>query len=263
MPDEHASVRCRIDDFAAVHTIDDVVDALSHIVRDARSRGDRLGLFAALYRRTTLHVRTALRAGEFHDAAWVERLDVVFARRYLDAYGAFERGQPTSHAWRVAFERSREPGHLLVHHLLLGMAAHILLDLGVATAETARDDLARRRADFMTINAVLVRMLDDVQADVNRISPALAWLDRAGGTLDERLAGAVVRRWRTTAWRRAIALNGTLDAARHARVRRFDRATVRVSERLCPARTGAGAPWLEWVRRQEAEDVVALIDAIV
>lgn len=246
-----------------MHTIDDVVDALSRIVRDARDRGDRLGLFAALYRRTTLQVRAALRAGEFHDAAWVERLDVVFAHRYLDAYVAFGHGRPTSHAWRLAFERSRQPGYLVLHHLLLGMAAHILLDLGVATAETAPGDLARRRADFMAINGVLVRMLDDVQADVNRISPALAWLDRTGGTFDERLAGAVVRRWRTTAWRRATALDRAALAARGAHLRRFDRATVRVSERLCPPQTSAVAPWLDWVGRHEDEDVVALIDAVV
>ncbi len=245
-----------------MNTIDDVVDALSHIVREARETGDRLGLFAALYRRTTLQVRAALRAGEFHDAAWVERLDVAFARRYLDAYAAFELGRPTSHAWRVAFERSREPGHLVLHHLLLGMAAHILLDLGVATAETAHDDLRRRRADFLTINGVLVRMLDDVQADVNRVSPALAWLDRAGGPLDERLAGAAVRRWRSTAWRRATALCNTEPAARGASVRRFDRATVRVSERLCPPGVSAGTAWLDWVRRREGDDVVALIDAV-
>ncbi len=245
-----------------MHTIDDVVDALSHIVGVARGDGERLGLFAALYRRTTLEVRAALRAGEFHDAPWVERLDVVFARRYLDAYVAFAQGRATSAAWQVAFDRAREPGHLVMHHLLLGMAAHILLDLGVATSETAPHDLDRRRSDFMAINGVLVRMLDDVQADVNRVSPALAWLDRTGGSFDERLAGAAVRRWRTTAWRRATALSGAPQAARGAHVRRFDLATVRVSRRLCPPPTSHGAGWAAWIGRHEDDDVVTLIDAI-
>ena len=40
--------------------------ALGAIVAEARERGERFGLFAALYRRTTQEVRRALRDGAFH-----------------------------------------------------------------------------------------------------------------------------------------------------------------------------------------------------
>ena len=249
-----------------MHTIDDVVDALTWIVDDARERGDRLGLFAALYRRTTLRVRDAHRAGTFDDPAWVERLDVDFAVRYLEAYVAHRRGAPTTVAWSHAFARAAEPGHLVLQHLLMGMAAHILLDLGVATVRAEPVALARRRADFRRIDAVLAHMLDDVQADLNRVSPAMAWLDRAGGRWDEALAEAALVRWRATAWRRATALARTAPDARAQRILRIDRSTTAVARRLCP-RPGraAVAVWSRasaWARAHEEDDVADVIDAI-
>lgn len=253
-------------DPSAVHDIDDVVDALSAIVDQARAEGERFGLFAALYRRTTEEVRRALRADAFRDPVWVERLDVVFARRYLEAYAGFRTGRPTTAAWRHAFERASEPGHLVLQHLLLGMAAHILLDLGLATHAAEPGPLTRRRADFVAINGVLAAMLDAVQEDVNAVSPVMGWLDRAGGTWDERLAIATMRGWRTTAWRRAGSLARAPAGTRPMLAERMDRATERVARRLCPAAGSAagaaGGRLFGWVRRRETEDVPALIAAI-
>ena len=256
----------RIDHLTDVHTIDDVVDALTWIVDDARERGDRLGLFAALYRRTTLRVRDAHHAGRFEDPDWVEHLDVVFAVRYLEAYVAHRRGEGTTSAWRHAFARAAEPGHLVLQHLLLGMAAHILLDLGVATAGAEPGALERRRADFRRIDAVLAHMLDDVQEDLNRVSPAMAFLDRAGGRWDEALAQAALVRWRATAWRRATGLARATVDERPARIVRIDRATATVARRLCPPPDRLhGAVWTRatrWARAREEADVALVIDAI-
>lgn len=250
----------------AVRDIDDVIDALGAIVDGARERGERYGLFAALYRRTTEEVRRALRAGAFQDPAWVERLDVVFAHRYLQAFDDFHAGRPTTTAWAHAFERGREPGHLVLQHLLLGMAAHILLDLGVATHDTCDGPLAPRLADFVAINRVLAAMLDAVQEDLNAASPAMAWVDRAGGRWDERAAIASLRRWRATAWRRAVRLAAVPAEERAGRIVGIDRATLRVAQRLCPpAGSLAGAAagrLLGWVGRREPDDVPALIDAV-
>ncbi len=253
-------------DPAAVRDIDDVIDALGEIVDAARGRGERHGLFAALYRRTTVEVRRALRADAFHDPAWVERLDVVFAHRYLQAFADFHAGRPTTAAWAHAFERDREPGHLVLQHLLLGMAAHILLDLGIATHDTCGGPLSPRQADFVAINRVLGEMLDAVQEDLNAVSPALAWADRAGGRWDERVATATLRRWRATAWRRAVRLAAIPAGERAPRIDRIDRATLRVARGLCaPADSLAGAATsrlLGWVGRAEQDDVPALIDAV-
>jgi hypothetical protein len=239
-----------------------VVDALTWIVDDASDRHDRLGLFAALYRRTTLRVRGALHAGAFAAPDWVETLDVAFAQRYLEAYVAHRSGRPTTAAWAHAFARAAEPGHLVLQHLLLGMAAHILLDLGVATHGVAPQDLAKRRADFKRIDQVLAAMLDDVQDDLNRVVPGMAWLDRAGGRWDEALARAALVRWRATAWRRALALERTPEALRPERVARIDRATTRTARQLCPPPGGLAFLGRDrWVR-DDPDRVPAAIDAL-
>ena len=146
------------------------------------------------------------------------------------------------------------------------MAAHILLDLGVATHDTCDGPLAPRQADFVAINRVLGEMLDAVQDDLNAVSPALAWADRAGGSWDERVVTAILRRWRSTAWRRAVRLGAIPSEAHANRIDRIDQATLRVARGLCAPGDGlAGAAagrLLGWVARGELDDVPALIDAV-
>ncbi|MEU6008610.1 DUF5995 family protein [Streptomyces sp. NPDC047453] len=57
--------------------IDDVVDRLAGIVREATRAGDRLGYFASLYRQVTVEVRTAIHGGLFDDGARMDRFDTL------------------------------------------------------------------------------------------------------------------------------------------------------------------------------------------
>ena len=68
-----------------LQTIDDVVAALDAIIQRAWDEQSRLGYFAALYRRVTRAVRDGIAKGQFSDGPLMEKLDVVFASRYLDA----------------------------------------------------------------------------------------------------------------------------------------------------------------------------------
>src|SRR5690606_41399624 len=59
---------------------------------------------------------------------------------------------------------------LVLQHLLLGMNAHINLDLGIAAAETAPGTaLPALKRDFDEITTLLGEMLDDVQDRIGRI----------------------------------------------------------------------------------------------
>lgn len=49
--------------------------------------------------------------GEFDDGARMERLDVAFADRYLDANAAAQDGLPTTTAWRTAFDAAGRNPH--------------------------------------------------------------------------------------------------------------------------------------------------------
>lgn len=277
-------------------TIDEVVDALSDVVDAARRRGDRRGLFAALYRRTTVAVRDAVRDGRFDDPGRMERLDVVFAHRYFAALADVRAGREPSPPWRYAFARAREEEHVVLQHLLLGVNAHIALDLAIAACDICdgRDtgdasnvgddgnagddgragdagnvgdagDLASLERDFFEINRILAEIVDEVQDGLNAVSPALALLDRLGGRADERLAAAFLARARSSAWRKALAFAPLTPAERRARIARWERQVERVARRICPA-PGRGWPGtatlLGIVRRAETDDVAALLDAI-
>lgn len=248
--------------FVPAASIDEVIDRLAAIVAEARERGDRHGWFAALYRRTTVRVRDGIRGGRFEDGARMERLDVVFANRYLEAYARHRAGLEPTAAWRYAFARADEAEHLALQHLTLGMNAHINLDLGIAAcAACPGDALAGLERDFFEIDRILAEMVDRVQHDLNRVSPLLGWVDRLGGRGDEALARGFVRRSRAAAWRRAQRLAPLAGDARRGELATIDRATARLARRLCP-HPERQPRWLRAVRARETDDVDAVYAAL-
>lgn len=183
-------------------SIDEVIEQLDEIVDLARRQMSRLGYFAALYRNVTSEVKEGILAGKFEDAARMERLDVAFASRYLDALERYNRGEHISRCWRTSFSAAREWHPIVLQHLLLGVNAHINLDLGVAAAQTSPGtQLAGLRRDFDSINDVLWAMLDDVQDKLRQVSPLMGWLDLAGGSGDEEIMNFSIKRARDAAWR--------------------------------------------------------------
>ncbi|MEZ4716606.1 MAG: DUF5995 family protein [Caldilineaceae bacterium] len=98
----------------------------------------RLGCFAALYRQVTVAVKHGIETGFFADPARMERLDVIFARRYLDALAQWRAQAEPSGCWAFAFARAASRRPTVLQHLLLGMKRHINLDLGIAAAQTRR-----------------------------------------------------------------------------------------------------------------------------
>jgi Family of unknown function (DUF5995) len=65
------------------NNIEEVITALGRIIDEAKGAQSRLGYFPALYRLVTIDVKKGIAAGRFQDGARMERLDVVFANRYL------------------------------------------------------------------------------------------------------------------------------------------------------------------------------------
>src|SRR5687767_8426891 len=116
--------------------IDQVILRLEAIMEDCIRRKSKAGYFAALYHKVTCAVRDGIVNGDFEDGPRMERLDVLFAGRYLDAWQAWKEKKPVSASWQVAFERLHHKPTLVLQHLLLGINAHINLDLGIATVET-------------------------------------------------------------------------------------------------------------------------------
>ncbi|APR86631.1 Hypothetical protein A7982_11980 [Minicystis rosea] len=196
-------------------TIDGVVERLEEIIRRSVADHDRRGYFAALYNRVTLRVREGVRRGEFEDNARMERLDVIFANRYLAAYDGYARGERPTKPWQRAFEAAGRDGLFVIQHLLLGMTAHIMLDLGIAASEVAREGgLAALRRDYLHINDLLAAEVDTVEdqlvAIAGRWQPGLGAMldlvDRMAHRADESAASFLIDASRDRAWDFAVSL---------------------------------------------------------
>ena len=159
--------------------IDEVIATLTAILDDARVKASRLGYFTGLYRRVTQSVKDGIAAGRFQNGPLIAQLDVVFANRYLDAVARFQSGQKPTRSWAVAFKTASDPFPLIVQQLLVGINAHINLDLGIATAAVAPGDrLPGIKAEFDQINAVLASLVAIVQKEIAEVSPAIGLLNQ-------------------------------------------------------------------------------------
>ncbi|MDP9080889.1 MAG: DUF5995 family protein [Bacteroidota bacterium] len=160
----------------AATTIDDVLEQLADIIADSIKTNDRMGYFAALYYKVTASVKAGIAKGQFVDGAQMEKFDVIFASRYLDALSAWKNKQPLSASWQVAFEATKSSSALILQQLLLGMNAHINLDLGIAAAEVSGGQLAGVQKDFDAINTIISALTYQVVNDIDRMSPLLSLL---------------------------------------------------------------------------------------
>ncbi|MER5348225.1 DUF5995 family protein [Streptomyces mirabilis] len=243
----------------AAENIDDVVDRLAGIVREAGRAGDRVGYFAALYRQVTVEVRTAIHGGLFEDGARMDRFDTFFGNRYFDAYDAWRRDRSGPRCWREAFELLDDADTVIVQHLILGVNAHINLDLAIAAARTSPGKAIHAlRHDFLLINDILGRVVLAVQDSVGALSPLLSLLDQVGARTDERILDFSVRQSREEAWYNAVLLAGQNNEEREATIERLD-IRAAVLARLI-ARPGVLVrPALQLIRSTESDDVPAVI----
>jgi hypothetical protein len=160
-----------------------------------------------LYRKVTAKVKEGIDAGFFDDGARMERLDVAFASRYLSALGRFEHGDRPTRCWELACRASGKSRPIILQQLLLGINAHINLDLGIAAAETAAGGaLPDLRRDFDRINEILASLIGQVQHEIDAVSPWIGLLDWIGGRHDEEMLRFSIEVARTEAWRFATEL---------------------------------------------------------
>ncbi|MEI5522791.1 DUF5995 family protein [Streptomyces brasiliscabiei] len=243
----------------AAENIDDVVDGLARVVREAVRDGDRIGYFAALYRQVTVEVRTAIHQGLFDDGARMDRFDTHFGNRYFEAYDAWRRDRSGPRCWREAFGLLDDADTVIVQHLVLGVNAHINLDLAVAAARTSPgEDIRALRRDFLLINDILARVSLTVQDSVGAVSPLLSLLDRVGARTDERLLDFSIRQSRAEAWHNAVLLAGQTEEEREATIERLDVRSA-VLARLIARPSGLVRPALQLIRSTESDDVPAVI----
>lgn len=194
----------------SVSTIDDVIQALDQIISEAEQNNDPAGYFAALYRKVTINVKEGIASGYFDDGPRMEQLDVAFARRYVDAYFSFVSQKPVTLSWQKTFDLFQKKRPIVMQHLLMGMNAHINLDLGIAAAEISNEEnLASLQADFNRINEILSALVHEVEDNLSSIWPALKFILKHSGEIDDYLVDFSMKLARDGAWKFANELAQT------------------------------------------------------
>ena len=242
--------------------IDQVVSRLDEIIEWSASSQSRLGYFPALYRKVTLQVQKGISEGDFHDGDRMERLDVIFANRYLKAFDQYLSGSNPTGAWDFAFRVSGQWWPIVLQHLLLGMNAHINLDLGIAAARTVEaDSLPGLQGDFNKINEVLASLVGGVQKELEEIWTPYRLLNRFLGRVDSAIINFSMEKARDAAWSVALKLGPQDQADQEREIERLDAKVVHLARLVRhPGITGTAAT--RFIRLGERETILNTIEIL-
>jgi hypothetical protein len=199
--------------------------------------GNRVAAFNSLYFTITDRVATSLRGEDVRDPAFLELLDVEFAKRYFEAlrlWGADDESTPD--AWEVLFRRAQDPSVSKLTASMLGVNAHINHDLALALVATwerlgppAGDVI---HPDYLLINKIFFEEIPTLRRRYS--TPWQLRIDGLVGDLDDWSQRVLVAATRAHAWEQAQRLwllrDRADDLARAELV--MDRASAYVGEML-------------------------------
>jgi hypothetical protein len=160
---------------AAPENIDEVI-AIMKRIDDLLGNDDGLKWFNRMYLMVTEQVDLCPPAGGWKDAAWLLKLDVVFAGFYFRAVAGFLAGDATVPSSWTAMLRARRLRADRIQFALAGMNAHINHDLALALLATDAQvgsisiTGGPQYVDYETVNellnTVMPRALTMLAADV-------------------------------------------------------------------------------------------------
>lgn len=212
-----------------ITTVEEVINILEEIVRESKQNSSPRGYFAVLYLKVTKAVKIGIERKKFADNKRMEDLDVIFAKRYIEAYYYSKENKAISEAWTLAFNMDTKYWPIVLQHLLIGMNAHINLDLGIAAAEVMKGkDINDLHGDFNKINTVLASLVSDVENDLSTIWPTLSKILKYTKKVDNLLVNFSMTLARDGAWKFAKELSNTQDISWHTAIKNRD---VKVSKK--------------------------------
>ncbi|MGH9801814.1 MAG: DUF5995 family protein [Blastocatellia bacterium] len=245
------------------NTIDEVIARLTEIIDDSRRRPSRLGYFAALYRKVTINVREGIANHAFQDGERMARLDVNFANRYLAAYDQHRQGKQPTVAWQVSFEAAEQWRPLILQHLLVGINAHINLDLGIAAQQTCPgDQLPPLQSDFEMINTILASLVQPVQDEIGEVSPWIRFLEKIDPSADDAVINFSMRVARDSAWKFALRLNALDAKERDGAIQRRDHEIAELGRLVVHPPGIIFKAGLMAIRLRESSDIPRVIDVL-
>ncbi len=194
-------------------TIDEVIEQLQQIIDHCKATNNSAGYFAVLYHKVTCKIKDNILQKSFEDVTRMERLDVIFANRYIDAYNSWIAGKAMTASWQIAFKATSDNNFLVLQHLLMGMNAHINLDLGIASSKVMEgftlDDIHN---DFNTINNLLGAMINNMEDCLTKVNPLMRLLHLNWFKYDEMLVQFSMKTARDGAWEFSKEINGKTES---------------------------------------------------
>jgi len=194
--------------------------------------------FNSLYNRITRRVDGALRDGQsVNQPAFLELLDVQFAKRYFDALELWNADdEDTPDVWEVLFKRGKDLKMSKLTAAMLGVNAHINHDLALALVSTweqlgppVDEEI---HPDYLLINKIFFEEIPGLRRRYS--TPLQLRIDNLVGNLDDWSQRVLVSVTRAHAWEQAQRLwalrDDPDDLARALLV--MDRASAYVGELL-------------------------------
>lgn len=248
-------------EYTPAQNIDEVIAQLNAVIDHCIETKSPYGIFPALYVVVTEKVKEGIARGDvFQDGPRMEKLDVLFANRFLEAYHMHRKGLKPSLSWQQCFDAcDKFPSHLILQELLVGMNAHINLDLGIAAATTLPGDMIKHlQKDFMSINIILNALVDDIKDDLIHLSPRFGWILRHLMGEDAILEFSI-KIARNEAWRFSKKLAGTVTDQWKFAIELKDLKTAKLGKLVrSPGFIANLIIW--WVKRSENKDIPHIIN---
>jgi len=189
----------------ASQPIDSIADVISvfEALEQILPESDGLHWFNQLYLNVTKAVDQSVGTQQWNNPAWIARLDVVFARLYLNALAV----PPAPNCWQVFFDARHDARLARIQFAFAGMNAHIDHDLSVAVVQTCVEfglepvHLSPIYQDFTRVNELLDTLIDQAKRDLmigllGNVLPSL-------GAVENLIAGFGIRAAREVAWTNA------------------------------------------------------------
>jgi len=245
------------------NTLDEVISRLDAIIQNTSQQSSRMGYFACLYRKMTIAVIEAINRGVFEDGKRMEKLDVLFANRYLDAYIQYVSGQKPTASWQTAFDAAANDKLTVLQHLLLGINAHINLDLGIAAAKVSTPEtIGQLVNDFNKVNEVIGTLFGAVQSSLSKIAFPMYFIKK----INPKKTGAVlnfsISKARQTAWGNALLLSEIGESGEQQVISATDQVVYTVAQGI--QSPGRLMSWLlRWIRLTESEDIRKNIQSLM
>lgn len=241
------------------HSIQEVLNELDSIVETSIRSENPIGIFAYIYRRTTAQIKEAIDKGEFEDNERMIKLDVAFANLYLSAYENYRMNRMISACWQTAFD-ARQDKITIIQHIMLGMNAHINLDLGVAACSVMDgNDIHGLEKDFMKVNDILATLVDEMQSKLSKVSRFMFLLDWLGKRKDEDIINFSMSEARRQSWRNAVFFSESTDKERSTKIAVADRVVDQFARIILRPDSWALRKALGVIAYFEEEDIAKII----